>query len=355
MDEDKKYFNALNLALKANYSALAKLKSDFGCYKKAFENFKETSPFDVEAEWQKLQKQKIQLLLAEEPEFPSLLKEIPWPPLGIYLKGEIPENKEIKVAIVGTRKATGIGKEIAWQFAKKLSDNGIVVVSGLALGIDSASHLGSLEGNIKKTIAVLGNGIDNIYPRQNYKLAKRILENGGCIISEYPLGYPSYPTNFIARNRIISGLSTAIIIIEAPEKSGALSTARFALEQNREVFVVPGPINNKNYQGSLKLIREGARLVTSVEDVLEDLNIKIPNSERKISNKSQILNFKIQNIKDENQLLIIKIIQEAGQPLTIDKISSLTKLKPQAVNQAISFLIIEGIIKETEKGYTILT
>jgi len=347
MDEDKKYFNALNLILKANYSTLAKLKSEFGCYKRAFENLKETPRLDVETEWQKLQKQKIQLLLAEESEFPSLLKEIPWPPLGIYIKGETPKNEEIRIAVVGTRKATGVGKEITRRLAKELSDNGIVVISGLAFGIDSASHLGALEGSTK-TMAVLGNEIGSVYPRQNYKLAKRILENGGCLISEYPLGYPSYPANFIARNRITSGLSIAAIIIEAPEQSGALSTARFAIEQNREVFVVPGPIDNKNYQGSLKLIREGATLITSVKDVLEDLGVKIPRSsspERSPDRQA--------NVKDKNQLLVIKIIQEAGSPLTIDKISSIAKLEPQVVNQAISFLIIEEIVKETEKGYII--
>lgn len=345
MDEEKKYFNALNLILKADYSALIKLKSAFPSYKSAFESLKKPISIDTETEWQKLQKQKIQIILKDEADFPSLLKEIPWPPLGIYIKGELPKNNEIKIAVVGTRKATSVGREIAENFSQELATNGVVIVSGLAMGIDSASHLGALKSK-GKTIAVLGNEIGSFYPRQNQKLAKRILENNGCIISEYPLGCPTYRANFLARNRIISGLSKAVVIIEAPFESGALNTARYAIEQNREVLVAPGPLNNKNYEGSLKLIREGARLITSAKDILEDLNLEIKTEKEKLKTA-------VKNITDADQIIILKTLEEAGTSLTIDKISSIAKLNPQAVNQAISFLIIEGFIKETEKGYTI--
>ncbi len=345
MDEEKKYFNALNIALKTKYADLAKLKIDYGSYKAAFESTKNASLPDIDKEWEKLQKQNIGLLLLDESDFPTLLKEIPWPPLGIYFKGELPKNEEIKIAIVGTRKATSIGREIAESFSQKLAENNIVVVSGLAMGIDSASHAGALK--VKgKTIAVLGNEIGSVYPRRNQKLAQQILKNNGCLISEYPLGFPTYRDNFLARNRIISGISKAVVIIEAPISSGSLNTARYALEQNREIFVVPGPINNKNYEGSFNLIREGARLVTSVKDILEDLNLEIKTEEQK--HKSIL-----QNINDQNQNIILKTLEEAGEPLTIDKISQIVKLEPQIVNQAISFLIIEEIVKETEKGYTI--
>jgi len=295
-----------------------------------------------------LKELEIKTILQENPKFPSLLKEIPIPASRIYVLGELPDDPPAagpKIAIVGTRKATSQGRSIAKEMAKKLSERGMIIVSGLAMGIDTASHEGAVAvGN--KTIAVLACGLDTIYPYQNESLARKILELGGAIISEYPVGTPAFPNQFLERNRIISGLSVATIIIEAPKESGALVTARLAAEQGREVFVIPGPINNPNYYGSHKLIRDGARLVASIDDILEDLGINIGINQLPYQHKSAF-------IKDENQLLILKTIQEAGQPLNIDKIIELTKLKPQVVNQAIAILIINGLIKETEKGYTI--
>jgi DNA processing protein len=218
------------------------------------------------------------------------------------------------------------------------------------MGIDTAAHEGALFGG-GQTIAVLACGLDTIYPAQNENLAKKILEAGGAIISEYPVGTPAYQNQFLERNRIISGLCSATIIIEAPERSGSLATANWACQQGREVFVAPGPINHPNYRGSHKLIRDGARLMASVEDVLEDLNLEILNPKSEILNKSKIQNLKFKNIQDKNQLLIYKTIQEAGGPLTIDKIIELTKLEPQVINQSLALLIIQEIIKETEKGY----
>ena len=284
--------------------------------------------------------------------YPRLLKEIPNPPQQLYLLGALPKDPPAggpKVAIVGTRKATGEGKKLAKEIAKKLAEKGIVIVSGLAMGIDTAAHEGAvLAGG--KTIAVLANGLDSIYPSQNENLAKKILESDGALISEYPPETPSFPNQFLERNRIISGLSVATIIIEAPERSGSLATANWAAQQGREVFVFPGPTNHPNFRGSHKLIRDGARLVASVEDILEDLQLEIPNLKIQIPNKSQNAKSKIIN---ENQLLIHKVIQDAGRPLTVDKIIEFTNLEPQIVSQAVSFLVIEEIIKETEKGYTI--
>lgn len=280
---------------------------------------------------------------------PFLLKEIPSAPLEIYILGEMPDESLSKIAIVGTRKATTEGRSIANQLARSLSRAGAVIVSGLAMGIDTAAHEGALSVS-GRTIAVLGNGIGEIYPRQNENLAKRILEANGAIISEYPAGTPSFPNQFLERNRIVSGLCIATIVIEAPEHSGALVTARLAAEQGREVFVVPGPVNHPNYRGSHQLIRDGARLVASVEDILEDLNINIETQ----NSKSKIQNYNSKfKTADTNQLLILKTIQEAGEPLNIDKIIQLTKLEPQTVNQSLALLIIEDLIKETEKGYSL--
>ncbi len=295
----------------------------------------------------------IKLFSQNSPEFPSLLREIPSTPTKLYVLGNLPDDSpdnKLKIAIVGTRKATASGCLIAEQLAKSLSQVGAIIVSGLAIGIDAAAHKGAVEAG-SKTIAVLGNGLNEIYPRQNENLAKKILEFNGAIISEYPPKTPSLPHQFLERNRIISGLTVAVIVVEAPERSGALVTARLAAEQGREVFVIPGPINHQNYRGSHKLIRDGARLVSSVDDILEDLNLEYLSPRSKILNSKQIQNQKSK--LDKNQLIVYQIIQEAGQPLDIDEIINLTKLEPQTVNQSLAILIVQGIIKETERGYTI--
>jgi DNA processing protein len=280
----------------------------------------------------------------KDPHYPSLLKEIQNPPSKIYVLGELPDNPPLggpRIAIVGTRKATLQGRSIAKETAKKLSEQGLVIVSGLAMGIDAAAHEGALEAK-GKTIVVLANGLGKIYPARNQNLGEKVLEFGGAIISEYGSEVPYFKGQFLKRNRIISGLCQAVIIIEAPQRSGSLATARLAAEQGREVFVVPGPINHPNYCGSHKLIRDGARLVGSIEDIFEDLGINI--------NQPKLA---FEKIKDKNQSAIFQAIQEAREALNIDKIIELTKLEPQVINQSIALLVIQGILKETEKGYTI--
>ncbi len=281
--------------------------------------------------------------------YPSLLKEIQNPPSTIYVLGELPDDSPVggpRIAIVGTRKATLQGRSITKETARKLSEQGLVIVSGLAMGIDAAAHEGALEAK-GKTIVVLANGLGKIYPARNQNLGEKVLEFGGAIISEYGSEVPYFKGQFLKRNRIISGLCQAVIVIEAPQRSGSLATARLAAEQGREVFVVPGPTNHPNYYGSHQLIRDGARLVSSVDDILEDLGIDINMNQLNLHKSASM------KIKDENQLLVLKVIQEAGQPLNIDKIIELTKLEPQVINQSLALLVIQGILKETEKGYTI--
>jgi DNA processing protein len=295
-----------------------------------------------------IMKLEIESISLKDSRYPSLLREIQNPPQTIYLLGDLTDDLP-RIAIVGTRKATLQGRLIAKEMAKKLSEQGLVIVSGLAMGIDTAAHEGGLAGN-GRTIAVLARGLDEIYPRQNENLANKILEKGGAIISEYQIGIPPYPNQFLERNRIISGLCIATIIVEAPQESGSLVTARLSAEQGREIFVVPGPIDHPNYRGSHKLIRDGARLVGSVEDILEDLSETL-NLQLSLPNQTPKLKF--DEIKDDNQLLIIETIKKAGQPINIDKIIEATKLEPQMVNQSLALLIVQGTIKETEKGYVI--
>lgn len=209
----------------------------------------------------------------EESEYPKLLGEINKPPSPLFYKGRLPESDELCIGIVGTRKAGDYGRKAAKEISFNLSKKGITVVSGLALGIDEAAHIGALEAGAR-TLAVLGHGLDMIYPKENKALAKRIVESSGALLSEYRTGEKPKPERFLERNRIISGLSKAVVIIEAPSRSGALNTARHALEQNREIFVVPGRAENKNFKGSHKLIREGAGLVINAEEILDDLGIK---------------------------------------------------------------------------------
>ncbi|MBI4119731.1 MAG: DNA-protecting protein DprA [Parcubacteria group bacterium] len=275
---------------------------------------------------------------------PPLLNEIPNPPKKLYLKGEWPDFKLPWIAVVGTRKATAEGLRIARAMARELAEHGAVIVSGLAFGIDTAAHQGALDAG-GKTVAVLANGLDRIYPAQNEKLAKNI-ERNGAIVSEYPENTPSLPYQFLERNRIISGLVAAVVVVEAPERSGALATAGYAASQGREVFVVPGPINHPNYRGSHRLIRDGARLTTSAKEILEDLGFMALYEEKRQEETAQL-----QLGENAEQKFIAQSIKDAGRPLAIDEIAYITKLEPHVLNREIAFLIIRGVIKETEKGY----
>ena len=213
---------------------------------------------------------KIQILSIKNPQYPLLLKQIYDPPKILYVLGNIDILNNLSIAIVGCRDASKYGKICAKYFAYNLASKGINIVSGLAKGIDSFSHIGAIDAK-GKTIAVIGSGLDVIYPKENEILAKQILKNGGTIISEYPLGTKPNKNNFPARNRIISGLSRGVIIVEAKEKSGSLITANFALEQGREVFAVPGNINSINSIGTNNLIKDGAIPVCNYSDVLQFL------------------------------------------------------------------------------------
>ena len=216
---------------------------------------------------------KIQEIYIENNEYPEQLRNIYNPPLKIYILGNKDLLKQKGIAVVGTRDATEYGKKVAFQISKKLSEKGINIISGLALGIDTCAHLGTLySDSAGKTIAVLGSGLDNIYPKQNINLAKKIIKNGGCIISEYPLGSKPEKLNFPKRNRIISGLSNGVVVVEAGVKSGALITADLALEQGKDVFAIPGNILNTESIGTNNLIKQGAKLVTSYIDILEEIS-----------------------------------------------------------------------------------
>lgn len=214
------------------------------------------------------------LLTWESPEYPALLKEIADPPIVLYAQGQLSALNQPTLAIVGSRNPSITGSENAKQFSKELAAHGITIVSGLALGVDAQAHLGCLAAQ-GQTIAVLGTGIDCIYPRRHLKLAEQIRENG-LVISEFPLKSPPIAGHFPRRNRIISGLSLSTLVIEAAIKSGSLITARMAIEQNRDVLAIPGSIHNPLARGCHYLLQQGAKLVTSINDVLNELRLDTP-------------------------------------------------------------------------------
>jgi len=210
------------------------------------------------------------LVCIDDPAYPPRLKEIYDPPLVLYMRGNLELLTRPGIAIVGTRHPTPYGSGMAERLACDLAAQGLVIISGMARGVDTASHRGAISAK-GKTLAVFGTGIDEIYPKENSRLSEQILALGGALISEFPLGTSPQPQNFPIRNRIISGMSFGVLVVEAAEYSGTRITARCALEQNRDVFAVPGNVTNKNSWGPNTLIKQGAKLVATWEDVWEDL------------------------------------------------------------------------------------
>ena len=217
-----------------------------------------------------MERNNIDIISIEDTEYPLKLLSIYNPPICLYINGNKEIFKEKSIGIIGCRECTSYGKEIAQKFSYYLAKNKINIVSGLAKGIDSEAHLGATYAK-GWTTAVLGNGLDIVYPKENYYLVDKILRNDGAIISEYPIGTRPEKMNFPARNRIISGISDGLLVVEAKKKSGTLITVDFALEQGRDVFLVPGNINSLNSEGTNDLIRQGGRLVTCYEDILEEM------------------------------------------------------------------------------------
>jgi DNA processing protein len=223
------------------------------------------------------------------------------------------------------------GRQITEDFVRVLSQAGLTIISGLALGIDSLAHKIALENNTK-TIAVLGSGLDNIYPKVHQNLAQKIIASGGAIISEYPPETPAYQSNFIARNRLISGLSLGVLVIEAPKKSGALITAQNALEQRRKLFVVPGRITDETSVGTNELIRQGGQLVQNPTQILKELNIKPIFQKEKTAPSLSV-----------NEKEILKILTK--NPIHIDKLARQIKIPAHQIISILSQMELKGIIK----------
>jgi DNA processing protein len=234
----------------------------------------------LEAELKLARRHNVEIVTIIDRAYPRVLKEIYDPPLVLYVKGKILKEGELAIALVGSRLASIYGLSTAERLGYELASKGVVIVSGLARGIDSAAHKGAIEA-YGRTIAVLGNGLGTVYPPENKRFADEIVEKEGAVISEFPMGTEPLARNFPQRNRIISGLSLAVVVVEAAKKSGALITADFALEQGKEVFAVPGKVDSTTSFGTNELIKQGARLVQTAEDVVEELGLRFKEAKTK--------------------------------------------------------------------------
>lgn len=297
------------------------------------------------------QQKNCHIMLLSDDDYPRLLRMTSSPPPVIFIRGERAALNRLQVAIVGSRMSSRIGEQTAFKFASDLSHLNIVTTSGLALGIDAASHRGALSIENGITIAVLGHGLDMVYPQKHYKLADSIVASGGAVISEFPLGIAPQANNFPRRNRVISGLSLGVVVIEASFKSGSLITADYALEQGREVFAVPGSIYDQNAQGCHKLIRQGAKLVENVAEIVEDLgfvNMKVNFQNTMQHAMMEDLNINKLNLDDVQ----IKILNSVSYETTAtDLIIEICGLSPSMVSAALVNLELSGYITSVPGGY----
>lgn len=282
--------------------------------------------------------EEIKSVKIEDPQYPKLLKELSDAPKILWYRGTLhPESTRASapcVAIVGTRRPSAYGQQATLQITGELANAGLAIISGMAPGIDTFAHQACIERGAR-TIAVLGTGLDekSIYPQQNLQLSRDIIKNGGCLISEFKPGTPGYPNNFRQRNRIVSALSLGVLVVEAKEKSGSLITARYAKEQHKKLFALPGPIYTLNSIGPNKLIKEGATLVESAQDILDVLGI----APQKLQKKKL---FEAENVEEA---AILEALKE--ESLYIDKIIEKTKLTPSVTATTLALLEISGKIR----------
>jgi DNA processing protein len=351
--EDNLYLHGLNLLPQLGPARLGILAKRFETFQDAFfasENQLVAAGIDpeiakaflslrekinLEEEQENLDKEQIKILGFRDKNYPKLLLEIPKLPPILYYKGLMEQADELCVAIVGTRMISNYGRMVVPLLAEPLADAGVVVVSGMAFGVDSAAHAVAVKKN-KRTIAVLGGGLDekSLYPKHHALLAQQILDCGGALISEYPIGTPNFKQNFVARNRIISGMCVATLIIECDLQSGTLITAKHALDQNRQVYAVPGPIYSLTSQGPNNLIKMGAKLITEANDIFQDLNLETLPQQK----TAQAM---FGDTKEEN--ILLKFLN--FEPVIINELIKQSGLEASAVTSALTFLEMKGKVK----------
>ena len=288
---------------------------------------------NLDAEVRKLERLGARALTWDDPDYPRNLRQVYNPPPLLYIRGSLEKRDEWAVAIVGTRQASAYGKEAAHSFSAGLARVGVTVVSGLARGIDAEAHRACLDAG-GRTMAVLGSGVDVIYPQQHARLAADIMAHG-ALVSEYPLGTQPQAINFPPRNRIISGMSLGTIVVEADVSSGALITAGFAGEQGREVFAIPGSIFAKSSRGTNRLIQGGAKLVTGVTDVLEELNLTM------VSEQAQA-----QAVLPENETEAVLLQHISSEPVHVDELGRAVSLPIAQVSSTLALMELKGMVRQ---------
>lgn len=287
----------------------------------------------------------IDIVSSQDPRYPASLHTIHDPPPILYIKGRILPRDALSLAVIGTRRSTTYGRRQAERLGTAIARSGLTVVSGLALGIDSVAHRAALDAG-GRTLAVLGSGHGRLYPPENESLANRIAESGGAVLSEFPPLHPSAKWTFPQRNRIVSGLALGVLVIEAPLRSGAMITARMAAEQGRDMFAVPGPIDSEASRGCNQLIRDGACLVESVDDILEVLGpmtqpIALPQEQETLRHPAEIT-------LNEVELAVLHRI--GTSPTALDMIVERSGFSESQIQAALSVLEAKRLIRQTEDG-----
>jgi DNA processing protein len=324
------YFGHPQLAWHAPASALQAA----GLGSKVIENFLAIrSSVDLDQIWERLQVQGIQVLILKDEAYPRRLKEIAQPPPVLYVRGELCPEDDWAVAVVGTRRITSYGRQVAEEVAATLARSGITLVSGLARGVDAVAHQAALNAG-GRTLAILGSGVDRVYPPENRRLAEQILSRG-ALLSDYPPGTPPESTNFPPRNRIISGLSMGVVVVEAGQTSGALITASFAADQGREVFAVPGNINAPQSVGTNRLIQNGAHPLMDPQEILEVLELTMVTEQHTA------------RVSLPADAIEAQLFGTLGrEPLHIDEIRARTDLPIEQVTATLALMELKGMVRQ---------
>lgn len=298
--------------------------------------------FDLEAESAKLEKHSVRVVMPDDPEYPPLLKETYDPPVILYAKGVLKPESRANLSVVGSRKTSSYGTETARKLSYQLAGLGFSVVSGLARGIDSAAHTGALQAK-GHTVAVLGCGVDVVYPPENQKLYDQILEGGGAILSEFPLGTNPTRQTFPMRNRVVSGMSMGTLVVEAGQQSGAMITANFANEQGRQVFAVPGRVDSALSRGCHRLIKDGAKLVEDVDDILCEFEnlFSVPRA-GVAENGAPVPTLEVPLTEEQKRIFDVFLDEE----MEIDQITARSGLAPAVVSAGLFMLEMKKLVKQ---------
>lgn len=326
------YFGTLGDAWRASEQQLREVGLD----SRALEKLREArASVDLDVYARKVSESGARVLTLLDEDYPATLREIPAAPPVIFVRGQLEPVDEWAVAIVGTRRLSAYGRQVARELAAGLARTGITIVSGLARGIDAIAHKTALdEGG--RSIGVLACGIDRMYPPEHRELARQMVDGRGAVISDYPLGAKPESQHFPARNRLISGLSLGTVVVEAAERSGALITARFANEQDREVFAVPGNINSRTSQGTNTLIQQGAKLIMRVEDILEELNLRM------VAERAAVQT--VLPATAEEAALLVHL--SGAQPVHVDELSRAIGWPSATVSSTLTMMELRGLVQQ---------